>query len=296
MPAISIGMPVSNSARTVARSIASVLSQEFAGWELIIIDDGSTDGTADIVRQFTDPRVRLVVHADNRGLPARLNEAVHLSTGLFFARMDGDDIMYPERLRLQHEFLQQHSDVDLVGGTVMVFRGDGVPLGIRGAAGTHEQICAQPWCGFPVAHPTWMGRTAWFRENPYPEEMVKAQDQALLLRSFRHSRFATLGEVILGYREERLSLRRMLRGRCHAARAFLRHGNGVKLRGLAVVKQSAGTVADVLACTTGLEYFVLRHRARPARAHEIERWLDVWAEVQHTVASSNALEPVLSER
>jgi hypothetical protein len=140
-----------------------------------------------------------------------------------------------------------------------------------------------------------MGRTEWFLENPYPEEMARAQDQALLLRSFRHSRFATLGAVILGYREECLTLRRMLRGRCQATRAFLRHGSGLKLRGLAIVKQSAGTVADVLACTTGLEYIVLRHRARPARTHEVVRWLDVWADVQQTVASSNALEPVLSE-
>jgi hypothetical protein len=178
----------------------------------------------------------------------------------------------------------------------MVFRGDGVPLGIRGATAGHEQICIRPWRGFPIAHPTWTGRTAWFRENPYPEEMIKAQDQALLLRSFRHSRFATLGEVILGYREEHLTITKMLRGRCHASRGFLRHGSDIKVVGPALLKQTVGAIADAVACTTGLEYLVLRHRARPARTHEVVRWLDVWADAQHTVASSNAAEPVLLEQ
>lgn len=277
MPAISIGMPVRNSGTTVARSIASVLGQSFADWELIIIDDGSTDGTADVVRQFTDPRIRLVVCGENRGLPVRLNEAVRLSAGEFFARLDGDDIMYPERLSLQHEFLQEHPEVDLVGGAVMVFRGNGFPLGIRGAAGTHEEICAHPWRGFPLAHPTWTGRTAWFRENRYPEEMVKAQDQALLLRSFAHSRFATLGDIVLGYCEERLLPGAVLRRRYHATRAFWRYSSGAKFRALATAKQVFAGLADALATVSGLEYSILRYRAKPATPEQVACWKQVWA-------------------
>src|SRR5260370_37503362 len=212
MPIIRIGMPLRNSSATVARAIESVLAQQFAAWELIVIDDGSTDGTAEIVRRFADPRIRLVEHAENRGLATRLNEAVRLSMGEFFARMDGDDVMYPERLRLQHEFLQLHRDVDLVGGAVLVFRGDGIRLGMRGARRTHEQICARPWSSFPIAHPTWTGRTAWFQNHPYPEDMIRAQDQALLRASFAGSPFATLGQIALGYREERLTLNKGVRG------------------------------------------------------------------------------------
>ena len=277
MPAISIGMPIRNSATTVARSIASVLAQSFADWELIIIDDGSTDGTADVVRQFTDPRIHLVVSGENHGLPARLNEAVRLAAGEFFARMDGDDIMYPERLSMQHEFLQEHPEVDLVGGAVMVFRDDGLPLGTRGAVSTHEQICAHPWRGVPIAHPTWTGRTAWFRENPYPEEMLKAQDQALLLRSFAHSRFATLGDAVLGYREERLLTSKVLHRRYQATRAFWRYGTDTKFRVLATAKQGVGALVDAVATVTGLEYAILRHRAMPATLEQLVRWKQVWA-------------------
>ena len=140
MPAISIGMPVRNSASTVARTIRSVLAQSFSDWELIVIDDGSTDGTVNVVRQFADRRIRLVAGDENRGLPARLNEAIRLSASEVLARMDGDDVMYPERLRLQYEFLRENQEVDLVGGSIMVFRGNGIPLGTRGGART-------TWCG-----------------------------------------------------------------------------------------------------------------------------------------------------
>jgi glycosyltransferase involved in cell wall biosynthesis len=277
MPIISIGMPLRNSRATVARAIESVIAQQFAGWELIVIDDGSTDGTAEIVRRFADPRIRLVEHTENRGLATRLNEAVRLSTGEFFARMDGDDVMYPERLRLQHEFLQLHCDIDLVGGAVLVFRGDGVRLGMRGARRTHEQICARPWSSFPIAHPTWTGRTAWFRNHPYPEEMIRAQDQALLLRSFAVSRFATLGEIVLGYREERLTLTKVLRARYYAMLAHLRYGAGVRHRTLAIAKQTVAALVDTFALACRLDYTILRHRARFVPRAQMVRWKEVWA-------------------
>jgi glycosyltransferase involved in cell wall biosynthesis len=251
-----------------------------------VIDDGSTDGTVNVVRQFADRRIRLVAGDENRGLPARLNEAIRLSASEVFARMDGDDVMYPERLRLQYEFLRENQEVDLVGGSIMVFRGNGIPLGTRGGARTHEEICASPWRGFLVVHPTWMGRTRWFRENPYPEDMIKAQDQALLLRSFAHSRFATLGDIVLGYYEDRPSLRTVLSRRRFAARAFWRHCNGATVRTLAVAKQFVATLMDAFAAVSRLDYSVLRQRAMPASPDQLERWSQVWAGIASSCCTS----------
>ena len=191
--------------------------------------------------------------------------------------MDGDDVMYPERLRLQHEFLQLHRDVDLVGGAVLVFRGDGVRLGMRGARRNHEEICARPWSSFPIAHPTWTGRTAWFQNHPYPEEMLRAQDQALLLRSFAGSRFATLGEIVLGYREEHLTFAKVLRARYYAVLAHLRYGAGIRHRVLALAKQAVAAMVDTFALACRLDYTILRHRARFVPREQMVRWKEVWA-------------------
>src|ERR1700684_499695 len=100
-PLVSIGMPVYDCEKTIAVSLRSILNQTFTEWELIIIDDGSQDGTLARAREFDDPRIRIVDGQRNLGLPARLNQAVHLSGGTYFARMDGDDIAYPERIEKQ---------------------------------------------------------------------------------------------------------------------------------------------------------------------------------------------------
>jgi glycosyltransferase involved in cell wall biosynthesis len=253
------------------------MAQTFPDWELIILDDGSIDGTSDVVRKIRDPRIHLITYSENRGLPNRLNEVIRISTGEFFARMDGDDVMYPDRLTLQHKFLQEHPDVDLVGGAVMVFRGSGIPIGIRGMAGTHEKLCGQPWRGFPIVHPTWMGRASWFRENKYPEDMVRAQDQALLLRSFAHSRFAAMGNIVLGYREEPLRFGGIMGRRYHAIRAFLRHGGGFRLRMLAVTKQIVAGVLDAIAIASRFEYSILHNRAASPTLGQVVSWERVWA-------------------
>ncbi len=97
MPLISIAMPVYNCETTVAASLRSILLQSYPRWELLVIDDGSTDATLEIVRGFQDPRIRIVADGEHRLLPCRLNQAIAMARGQFFARMDGDDIAYPAR-------------------------------------------------------------------------------------------------------------------------------------------------------------------------------------------------------
>ena len=103
---VSIGMPVYNCAATVAQAIRSILNQTFEDWELLIVDDGSTDDTLKVIASFKDPRIIVSKGERNEGLPARLNDCVRRARGKYFARMDGDDIAYPERLRKQLEYLR----------------------------------------------------------------------------------------------------------------------------------------------------------------------------------------------
>lgn len=279
-PLVSIGMPVRNCEHTLAAAIRSILRQTYQHWELLIIDDGSTDRTVDIVCSFEDARIRIVGDGFHVGLPARLNQAVRLSRGQYFARMDGDDICFPERLRRQVEYLEDHPGTDLLATSVVVFRGDGEVLGERRCPASHEEISRRPWGSFPMPHPTWMGRTEWFRRHPYDIRAVRAEDQELLLRTHAYSRFAGLHDVLLGYREERLRLASISRGRISYVTAGLRYFLGKRELGYAVALtcgHSFRMLGDVVAIASGLEHRLLRHRARPVTGTLRHDWELVWA-------------------
>ena len=204
-------MSVFNCGPALIPTIRSLLHQTYDNWELILLDDGSTDDTPLLAKSFHDRRIRLIVDGFNRGLGARLNQAVDLSGGDYFARIDGGDVAYPERLAVQVRFLETHPEVDLVASRIIIFSGLGRVVGRYPFLQTHEAICRRPWSGFQLPHPTWMGRMAWFRKNAYSSAMRKSQDQELLLRTYRRSRDDALDQILLGYRKDCLSLRNILK-------------------------------------------------------------------------------------
>jgi glycosyltransferase involved in cell wall biosynthesis len=283
---VTIGMPVYNCRATVAEALASILNQTLQDWELVVIDDGSRDGTQEVVRKFADRRIRLVPGQTNRGLPARLNEIVRQSRSVFFARMDGDDIAYPDRLLRQVEFLQRQPEVDLVAGAMVVFDNDGKALGVRRGPQEHEEICAHPISGFPMAHPTWLGRADWFRRHPYREDAVHMEDWALLFRACGQSRFANLQEVVLGYREASLSLRKLALWRWYRSRLiveFARTDRNYMGAFAELGREAAKLMLDAFALGTGLNHRVLKHRAPPISRAETDEWRKVKQAV-HTAA------------
>ncbi|WP_300464797.1 glycosyltransferase family 2 protein [Desulfobacula sp.] len=277
-PLISIGMSVYNCESTVKHTLCSVLNQTYDNWELLVFDDGSDDHTVAVVRQFRDKRIKVFADKQNKGLACRLNQAVKESRGDFFARVDGDDIIYPERFEKQLEYLKENPDVDLVGSRVLVFNEQGHSVGSYPFRKTHEDICSRFWAGFYLPHPTWMGRIKWFQANPYREDMKKAQDQELLLRTFRYSRFACLSDVLTGYRMSCLSLKTILTGRYYFSRALMinERSRGGLWPMVYICQQMMKGAVDIVAVTTGLNYKILKHRAiQPARAEE-DQWRIVW--------------------
>ncbi|MDQ6962944.1 MAG: glycosyltransferase family 2 protein [Mariprofundaceae bacterium] len=222
LPLVSIALPVFNGAATLAVAIRSILQQSFENWELIILNDASTDHSLDVMKSFQDKRIRLVEGSENIGLSARLNMAVDLARGLYFARMDQDDISYPMRIEKQLHFLQAHTDIDLLATAPTIFKGEGQVLGRWPISSEHEEICAQPWNGFHFPHPTWMGKTTWFQKNRYDSRADGAEDQDLLLRSYQVSRFACLDEPLLAYYEGTRPLKKMLRARRIFVQAYMR--------------------------------------------------------------------------
>lgn len=201
-PLISVLLPVYNAEKYVAIAIGSILSQTFPDFELVLIDDGSTDGSLEIMKRYAarDSRI-VIVSRENRGLVASLNEGIDLARGQWIARMDADDISHPERFKRQVEGLRSDTSLDLIGTRALAIDELGQPLGFLPCGISHEEITARPWRGFYLAHPAWMGRTAWFRKHRYlTSAPFRCEDQELLLRSFRNSKFGGLSETLLAYR------------------------------------------------------------------------------------------------
>ncbi|HZZ78542.1 MAG TPA: glycosyltransferase family 2 protein [Gemmataceae bacterium] len=197
---VTIGIPFLNARRYLADAVRSVFAQTFADWELILIDDGSTDGSLDIIRNISDPRVHVVSDGTNRGLCARLNQMVSLAQGTYFARMDADDLMHPERIERQVAFLQANPQVDVVDTATYTVDHDLTPLGIRGDV----PLDVRPQCVLRrglLIHPTAMGHTSWFRANPYDAAYVRAEDRELWVRTCQATTFGRLCEPLFFYRE-----------------------------------------------------------------------------------------------
>lgn len=200
-PLVSVALPVYNAGKYLRMAVASIVCQTFTDWELLIIDDGSTDSALETIRDLVDVRFRIFRDGTNKGIAARLNEAMDVARGCYFARMDADDVSYPERFARQIEALRQDPMLDLVAVRAMTIDESDTPTGLFPYALSHDEICARPWRGFYFPHPTWMGKMTWFRKNRYTlPAPYFCEDQELLLRSYSESRFGTVDEILFGYR------------------------------------------------------------------------------------------------
>jgi glycosyltransferase involved in cell wall biosynthesis len=273
-------MPVMNAARTLPAALRSILAQTYEKWELVLIDDGSSDATLALARAHADARIQIIEGGANAGLAARLNQSIALARGDYIARMDADDIAYPERLAAQVKFMLDHPECDLVGCAALIFDDAGAIKGRFALCETHEQICARPWAGFPLPHPSWLGKRAWFERFGYRPDYRKTQDQDLLLRSYTQSRFACVGQILLGYRQERRTLGKLLTGRLNFSRSIAREAwrqgaLGAGITGLA--GQGAKALLDLVTLPLGLDRRLRGESASAVTAAEEQVWRGVWA-------------------
>ena len=195
-------MPIYNAGVHLRLAVLSVLAQSFTDWELLIMDDGSTDNALHSIADIADNRIRIFNDGSNRGLAARLNEACKLSSGIYFARMDQDDVCYPTRFACQVNALRMDPLLDVVASRVITINEDNAMVGSFRHAISHDEVCAHPWRGFYFPHPSWMGRKAWFRDNRYADNPAPyfCEDQELLTRCWQYSRFAAVDQVLVAYR------------------------------------------------------------------------------------------------
>lgn len=201
LPVISVVVPTYNAGHYVEEAVASVLAQDFRDFELLLIDDGSTDNTAEIVSQFAaDPRVRLLWNERNMGLIATLHRAYAECRAPLIARMDSDDICAPDRFGKQVAFLREHPEVGILGGAIRFF--GSVAPNVFTFPLAHADIHPAMLFYCPLAHPALMFRRELLDQGimRYDDAFRHAEDYHLWSRLLLQVNAANLPDVVLDYR------------------------------------------------------------------------------------------------
>ena len=203
-PLISIGISFYNCEDYIELAVKSVLRQTYSNWELILINDGSSDSSLDIAKRLAsgDNRISLVNDDLNLGLARRLNQMIDLSNGEFFVRFDADDIMFPDRIMTQLMAFNNYQDLDIVSSSAVIIDEKNKVTGIRKSSSK----LITPLIGVPFIHPTIMGRISWFKMHKYKDGYIRAEDFELWLRTQHNLKFKTLEEPLIFYREGNVNL------------------------------------------------------------------------------------------
>lgn len=201
---VSVVMPVYNGALYLREAIDSILSQTHSNLELIIINDGSTDDSEDIIRSYEDARIRYILNEKNSGICVTLNKGLDAAQGKYIARMDCDDISVPERLQKQIEYMEQNPSIGISGSDIIVF-GEGIEELIF--TFEHDKNCCKAGLLFATcfAHPTVMIRRSIMDDYNlrYDEEYKGLEDFELWYRISKHADLINLPYPLLRYRKHK---------------------------------------------------------------------------------------------
>ncbi|MDO9385847.1 MAG: glycosyltransferase [Thiobacillus sp.] len=202
-PVISVLLSVYNSEKYVSLAIESILNQTFADFELIIVDDCSSDASWDICLKYAqqDNRIVAVRNKLNLGGCETLNVGLKLAKGRYIARQDNDDWSYPDRLAKQLKFMETHQNVGIVGGNMEIINEDGKVIGKRTYNYTDGMIRKKIFRYSPFSHPLVMFRKSILDTvGYYNPEYAPADDYDLYFRIGKVSKFANLNEILMKYR------------------------------------------------------------------------------------------------
>ncbi len=201
LPLVSVLMPVFNSRNFIEQAVNSILKQTYHNFEFIIINDASTDGTQEFLRQLKDRRIKLFFNSKHKGVTNSLNIALTKASGKYIARMDADDISYPTRLQEQVEFLSQHPNIGLVGSWArqinnlhQIVNEIKYPVDFKSI----EQTLSYK---NPFLHSSVMfKRELYIKYGGYDPKLDGAEDYDLWLRYIKHAQMLNLPKILIEYR------------------------------------------------------------------------------------------------
>lgn len=193
---ISVILPTYNNEETIFNSINSILCQSYQDFELIIVNDCSTDRTKKVIKSFNDSRILYLENDSNIGRSQSRNIAIKKANGDFIAVMDGDDISVPNRLKVQLKHLMDNPNIDLVASNIIFFT-DNKVKGISDVKMHNPKNLNFFLRPIGLPHVTWMARKDFFINFKYDPNLLVTIDQDLLLRSFKSSNCALLKEPLV---------------------------------------------------------------------------------------------------
>jgi len=198
-------MAVHNGEKYLRQAIDSMLSQTFKDFEFVIIDDGSTDNSVDIINSYGDPRIRLISRSENLGLTRSLNLGLDAALGEYIARMDSDDVSLPERLQKQVVYMDEHPEIIASGTWAHDIDDEGKILGNRSLPIGQPMVYGY-WWPCPIIHPSAIMRKSLLKDHRYDSGIRYAQDYELWLRLRKEHVLGNLAEFLVLYRVHKGSI------------------------------------------------------------------------------------------
>jgi len=198
-------MAVHNGEKYLRQAIDSMLSQTFKDFEFVIIDDGSTDNSVNIINSYGDPRIRLIRSGENLGLTRSLNLGLDAALGVYIARMDSDDVSLPERLQKQVAYMDEHPEIIASGTWAHDIDDEGRILGNRSLP-IGKRMLYGYWWPCPIIHPSAIIRKSLLKDRRYDSGIRYAQDYELWLRLRKEHVLGNLAEFLMLYRVHKGSI------------------------------------------------------------------------------------------
>lgn len=263
-PKVTVLMPVYNRADYVGEAIGSVLAQTYSDFELLVIDDASSDGSAEVVEGFADPRLRLVRNDANLGGAKIRNRGLALARGTYVAMLDSDDRAEPRRLSRQVAFLDAHPSYALIGANKRSLGGmRSLGQGLKRRPLSPADVRARLLFRNCIAHTSIMGRTAILRDYGYDDYFPVAQDFELFVRLAETHAIANLPDVLVRYRR-------------HAGQASRRREEVAERQLVILDRQLARLGLDYTADDVHRHFLLARPRSWHQPNADDVAWAEAW--------------------
>ena len=209
-PLITVLLPVYNSENTIADCLKSILKQSFKDFNIYIYNDNSTDNTINVISSFLyDTRIKLFHSQENNGISYALNFLIEKVKTKYIARIDADDIMMPDRLEKQLNFIERNPQCSFISSKAILINNDNKILGItKGSPYFPTQNTFIPnkyILKNHIIHPTVFGKSSFFKKNPYDENYKRSEDHELWVRTYKSSSHVFMDDPLIFYRLSHIS-------------------------------------------------------------------------------------------